>query len=612
MDKRNQMENPFFDPDKPGSIFVGMDRYHQYSPHQPRNALTFIQKGDADSLFRKFLIDNIKEAECCPYIPDTELLRFDLANMRQVPPVDTHTPFEEYISKELLPYFQEHCIPPAKRISLRDAVYTYKYKNEPDGGILKKYLMQEPAYLEFRLQQQEKRTLYRCQPRYTFPLKVVENDFGYLIFSGNEIGRNGFRECIRYITDHYFDPHYDTGHLAVYDSTFMDKNLVPLIDAAYKPCKPMELDYSFDFYPASYIGLDELPKEFIDSLKPVCYHSMEATAGDFIKFATDWHFNKDTQVSISRENHDIYRLLTVMRNGYMNIHEQPFTYFNELLPYAKEFEKVTQVKSAGEFDTGKFKRLSTEIRKAADGILKRDFDVRGHRSLENMLNDSTVTFTVGSRKLNEVQKTALASGYALYLPENNKEATWHLLFCKADFEQARIKALGLKSDQSHSKEERLQSFVINHIEKFLNDHGRQIIGWDEILEGGLAPNATVMSWRGEKGGIEAAKQKHDVIMTPNTYLYFDYYQAKDIENEPFGIGGYLPMERVYSYEPMPASLTPEEQKYIKGVQAANRALSLYPSVSTNPVNACPPGPHIGISVQRIIPFSSDKSYIGSA
>lgn len=209
MDKRNQMENPFFDPDKPGSIFVGMDRYHQYSPHQPRNALTFIQKGDADSLFRKFLIDNIKEAECCPYIPDTELLRFDLANMRQVPPVDTHTPFEEYISKELL-------------------------------------------------------------------------------------------------------------------------------------------------------------------------------------------------------------------------------------PYAKEFEKVTQVKSAGEFDTGKFKRLSTEIRKAADGILKRDFDVRGHRSLENMLNDSTVTFTVGSRKLNEVQKTALASGYALYLPENNKEATRHLLFCKADFEQGRI------------------------------------------------------------------------------------------------------------------------------------------------------------------------------
>lgn len=113
----------------------------------------------------------------------------------------------------------------------------------------------------------------------------------------------------------------------------------------------------------------------------------------------------------------------------------------------------------------------------------------------------------------------------------------------------------------------MQSFIINHAEKFLNGHGRQIIGWDEILEGGLAPNATVMSWRGVAGGIEAAKQKHDVIMTPNTYLYFDYYQTKDIANEPEAIGGYVPVETVYNYEPMPADLTPEEQKYIIGVQA---------------------------------------------
>lgn len=133
--------------------------------------------------------------------------------------------------------------------------------------------------------------------------------------------------------------------------------------------------------------------------------------------------------------------------------------------------------------------------------------------------------------------------------------------------QARIKELGLKGDDKHSKEERLQSYVINHAEKFLNSHGRQIIGWDEILEGGLAPNATVMSWRGEAGGIEAAKQHHDVIMTPNTYLYFDYYQTKDIKNEPMAIGGYVPIDRVYNYEPVPASLTPEQQKHIIGVQA---------------------------------------------
>ena len=133
--------------------------------------------------------------------------------------------------------------------------------------------------------------------------------------------------------------------------------------------------------------------------------------------------------------------------------------------------------------------------------------------------------------------------------------------------QARIRALGLRTDGNHTKEQRLQSYVIHEAADFLASHGRRMIGWDETLEGGLAPGATVMSWRGEGGGIEAARQHHDVIMTPNTYHYFDYYQAKDIASEPMAIGGYLPIERVYSYEPMPRSLTPEEQRYIVGVQA---------------------------------------------
>ena len=94
-----------------------------------------------------------------------------------------------------------------------------------------------------------------------------------------------------------------------------------------------------------------------------------------------------------------------------------------------------------------------------------------------------------------------------------------------------------------------------------------MIGWDEILEGGLAPDATVMSWRGEGGGIEAARQGHDVIMTPNTYCYFDYYQSDQKELEPEAIGGYVPIERVYSYEPASPQLTPEEQRHILGVQA---------------------------------------------
>ncbi len=133
--------------------------------------------------------------------------------------------------------------------------------------------------------------------------------------------------------------------------------------------------------------------------------------------------------------------------------------------------------------------------------------------------------------------------------------------------QARIRALGIKGDDKHTAEEYLQSFVINHAEKFLNARGRQMIGWDETLEGGLAPNATVMSWRGVEGGIEAARQKHQAIMTPTTYLYFDYYQSKETDKEPIAIGGYVPVEMVYNYEPVSPLLTPEEAEYIIGVQA---------------------------------------------
>lgn len=131
---------------------------------------------------------------------------------------------------------------------------------------------------------------------------------------------------------------------------------------------------------------------------------------------------------------------------------------------------------------------------------------------------------------------------------------------KCDHCQALMKREGLPN------EEALQSWFIHRIEQFVNSKGRDIIGWDEILEGGLAPNATVMSWRGEKGGIEAARQKHKVIMTPGKRCYLDYYQESP-EFAPLAIGGFLPLDTVYSYNPLPAELTPEEQIYIIGVQA---------------------------------------------
>ncbi len=133
--------------------------------------------------------------------------------------------------------------------------------------------------------------------------------------------------------------------------------------------------------------------------------------------------------------------------------------------------------------------------------------------------------------------------------------------------QALIARLGLKDDGRHTKEQKLQSYVMRHVADFLNARGRKVIGWDEILEGDAAPGATIMSWRGETGGIEAAKSGHDVIMTPNSYLYFDFYQGRDVAREPLAIGGYIPVERVYMYSPVPSALTQEEARHILGAQA---------------------------------------------
>lgn len=125
--------------------------------------------------------------------------------------------------------------------------------------------------------------------------------------------------------------------------------------------------------------------------------------------------------------------------------------------------------------------------------------------------------------------------------------------------QQRIKDLQLKDEHE------LQSYFIQRMEKYINSKGRNIIGWDEILEGGLAPNATVMSWRGEEGGIAAAKQKHAVVMTPETHVYFDYYQSLHAD-EPLAAGGYTPLEKVYGYEPAGNKITSEDMQFIKGVE----------------------------------------------
>jgi hexosaminidase len=184
------------------------------------------------------------------------------------------------------------------------------------------------------------------------------------------------------------------------------------------------------------------------------------------------------------------------------------------------------------------------------------FEVRTRWGVdEDILCPSEATFKFEEDVLTEVM-ALFPSTYIHIGGDEAPKARWQA----SPVAQAVIKRENLKDEHE------LQSYFIRRIEKFLTAHGRRLIGWDEILEGGLAPQATVMSWRGIAGGIAAARANHDVIMTPGSHTYLDHSQG-DERFEPLNIGGYLPLDTVYAYEPIPDSLTAEQGKHILGAQA---------------------------------------------
>lgn len=174
---------------------------------------------------------------------------------------------------------------------------------------------------------------------------------------------------------------------------------------------------------------------------------------------------------------------------------------------------------------------------------------------ENVYCPTEATFTFLNDVLNEVMD--LFPGE--YIHVGGDECP-KIQWAESKFCQELIRKKKLKDEYE------LQSYFISRIEKYINAKGKKMIGWDEILEGGLAPNATVMSWRGVEGGIAAATQGHDVVMTPTSHCYFDHYQSQH-KAEPLAIGGFLPIEKVYGFEPVPADLPADKAKYVIGAQA---------------------------------------------
>jgi hexosaminidase len=191
------------------------------------------------------------------------------------------------------------------------------------------------------------------------------------------------------------------------------------------------------------------------------------------------------------------------------------------------------------------------------GVTGEPIDVAGRWGIfSDILNAEPSTITFMQNVLTEVM-AIFPSRYIHIGGDEADKAKWKT----SPRIQARIKELGLKDEHE------LQSWFIRQMDAFLSSQGRRLIGWDEILEGGLAENAVVMSWRGVEGGVRAARAKHDVVMAPTTHTYLDYYPSKDRARDGLAIGGFLPLEMVYSYEPIPAELEPEFAKHVLGAQA---------------------------------------------
>jgi hexosaminidase len=236
----------------------------------------------------------------------------------------------------------------------------------------------------------------------------------------------------------------------------------------------------------------------------------------------------------------------------------------------KKYPRLTDVSSHGEYYTQEQVRDIVAYAQARFITVVPEIEMPGHSQAAvtaypqlactqsapaNVLCPKEETFTFLQNVLSEV--IALFPGRYVHIGGDEVQKDGWRQSAEA---QAIMKREGLKD------EDQLQSYFVRHMERFLTAKGKLTIGWDEILEGGLAPNAIVMSWRGEGGGIEAARQGHRVIMSPSDYCYFDYNQG-DPKREPASIGGFIPLKKVYGYDPIPKELQGNEREYILGAQA---------------------------------------------
>ncbi len=345
--------------------------------------------------------------------------------------------------------------------------------------------------------------------------------------------------------------------------SFEGKGIIPacfITDQARFKYRGMHLDVARHFYPVAFI------KKYIDYLAAYKFNTFH------------WHLTDDQGWRIEIKKYPLLTQVGGFRNGTI-IGRYPGK-GNDSISYGG-FYTQQQIKEVVQYAADRYIDVIPEIEMPGHASAA----IAAYPQLSCFPEEDTKVLPstpwAGSRKGKQVQQTwgvfedvFAPTDYTFNFLQNVLDEVMPLFPSKyihiggdecpkeswkrSPFCQQLIAANNLKDEHG------LQSYFIQRIEKYINSKGKKIIGWDEILEGGLAPNAAVMSWRGEEGGIEAAKQNHDVVMTPGSHCYLDHSQSKN--EDSVTIGGYLPLEKVYSYEPVPAVLNAEQAKHILGAQ----------------------------------------------
>lgn len=399
----------FFNRSGSATIFVGADPFGIYNP-LPQFALELVKDNEYER-FREFIKKSVESVKSCAFIPEAHILFYNFEQIGDVPKPGKLS-WNNYVNKVLIPYCEKNGIEPSHNVSLRDAAFALaKNMDIEELFRVKNTFKNDPDYAEFIKTQNNRERLYHSCPDFRSPMEVLETNKGVLIFSASAAGEYARKKYLQQIADNYFKPDMDINRIKINNLYECTPEIAPYVDGCYK-LSASGLTASLDFGNETYISKGKVAGMMpSDSGKDIILHPISDIFKNFIR---------ETGTLCSAENETIYRLLTIKENGYHNISSNPFAYSERFEQLGNEFEKLSSAGSAEEFNAFKFAEVSKRTSDLADEILKTDFDVRGHRSLENLLTDKKSEIQLHDVVLGNIHKKILADGDTLYLGNQSK------------------------------------------------------------------------------------------------------------------------------------------------------------------------------------------------